>query len=175
MNLKNRNLIIAAILVLIAASALFLPQEEELYGNDEASIKEIISTSELVTGEIAIVDRVDKDDTRIVSFFENGQNPGIAVFKQNKAGNYEYKSIEKASNTTTHAFLAHYGDFNKIYVFVTNEPKLAQIKLTINDKYEQTKEITEGSKSMVWFDLDYPESQLEFHTQFLDREGNELT
>ena len=163
---------IAVLLLLVVAFYQFY-QSKELYGNDEASIIEVIASfDDYEDKQIEILEINDFDDVRIVAFLSNNK-PSYIEFNKNKKGNFTWSYIESRNDESFSMFLPL--GSTKI-MFVTNyESDIAKMQVDINgETVEQY--FTPYQVTVMWSDL--PQTNKDTYEyrnyKYYDENGNQI-
>lgn len=168
---KKLGIIIAVLILLIVASYHFY-NSKELYGNDRASIIEVIkSIDNYDNKQIEILQINDFDEVRIVSFLSNN-SPSYIEFNKKK-GNFAWRYVESRNDESFSMFLPL--GSSKI-LFVTNyENDIAKMQVDINEiTVEQY--FTPYQATVTWIDLPHTDKdKYEYRNyKYYDENGNEI-
>ena len=146
----GKKAIMIALLLLLVVVSYQLYQSKQLYGNDEASIIEVITSfDDYEDKQIEILEINDFDDVRIVAFLSNNK-PSYIEFNKNKKGNFTWRFIESRNDESFSMFLPL--GSTKI-MFVTNyESDIAKMQVDINGETVE-QHFTPYQATVTWTDL----------------------
>lgn len=175
---KNSIIYISIIVILIALLAFFssLDWSKKLYGNDEESIKKVISSIKGYENEsIEILEIQDFYDVRIVGFLSNN-NPAYIQFIKNQKGNYEWQYIEKSTNQPFASYLIQEKNNETEFLYfmiVTNEANdIAKMELSVNQQVAVQQEFIINQKSVTWVAIPKSKDQTNvFKYKYYDKDG----
>lgn len=177
----NKKFLRILIIIFILSILYFLYSNKEIYGNDRDLIISAIKKLDMINDKnsIRITDVVDIGDARFVGFFCDNSKIGVITFLKNRDGNYEKIDADIKNGTLMEEFVVRYGnDMNKYkYVVVSNGDNLSKVKLTINNKYVESKDIPINKFSINVFSMDLPEGDLKsinLESDFFDSSGNTI-
>ena len=146
----GKKVVAIAVFILLIVATYYFYKSNELYGNDEASIIEVINSfDDYEDKQIEILKINDFDDVRIVAFLSNNK-PSYIEFTKNKKGNFTWRYIESRNDESFSMFLPL--GSTKI-MFVTNyESDIAKMQVDINgETVEQY--FTPYQATVMWTDL----------------------
>ena len=178
--LKNKKLLVIAILAVSVILYFVIPWSKPLYGNDEESIIKVIRSIEGYGAESAIIEILDITDVRehrIVSLLFN-QSPAYAGFTRNDKGDYRWSYFEVRKDESLSQFTTHVLDEDgapQKMLYVANEDnKIAEIRMTVNGEVVEI-DIRPNAKDVVWVELPRAEEKTyRFDYAYFDEEGNEI-
>ncbi|WP_211748175.1 hypothetical protein [Paenibacillus sp. Marseille-Q4541] len=153
-----------------------IDRSKKLYGNDEESIKKVITSIKGYENEsIEILKIQDFYDVRMVGFLSNN-NPAYIQFIKNHKGNYEWRHIEKSPNQPFASYLIQESNNEAeslYFMIVTNEANnIAKMQLRVNEQVVVQQEFNVNQKSVTWVAL--PKSKDEtyaFKYKYYDKDG----
>lgn len=169
----GKKAIAIAVVILLVVASYYFYKSKELYGNDKASILEVItSIDDYHNKQIEILEINDFDDVRIVSFLSNNK-PSYIEFNKNTKGNYSWRHVESRNDESISMFLPL--GSTKI-MFVTNyESDIAKLQVDINgETVEQS--FTPYQATVTWSDLPHTnKDKYEFRNfKYYDENGNRI-
>ncbi|OXM16530.1 hypothetical protein [Paenibacillus herberti] len=177
--LLKKKLYISFIIVLIALFTFFyLDKPKKLYGNDEESIKEVITSIKDYENEfIEILEIKDIYDLRVVGFLSNN-SPAYIQFNKNQKGNYEWNKAAKSLNQSFATFpineLNNGAELMDFMIVTNQDNDISKMELNVNEQVIQ-QEFDVNEKSVTWIDLPASkDEQYEFRYKYYDKDGKEI-
>ncbi|MEK5036769.1 hypothetical protein [Sporosarcina sp. FSL K6-3457] len=175
-----KKLFVVAVLAISIILCVVIWWGKPLYGNDEASIVEVIRSIEGYEAESAIIEILDITDSRenrIVSLIFN-QNPAYMRLTKNVKGNYQWSHFEVRRDESLSQFTIHMldeDDAPPTILYVANENnKIAQIRMTVNGEVVES-DIRPYVKDVVWVELPKTkEKSYQFYYTYFDEGGNQI-
>ncbi|MUT65184.1 hypothetical protein [Paenibacillus sp. NEAU-GSW1] len=180
MQLSKRTIGIGIVLICVAVGVLigvrgYSATINKLYGNDEASIAEVIMSIDGYKGKtIEILGITDLNDEYRVAAFLSDSKPAYIQFSKNKAGNYEWIHIE-TQDTSLAIFSpsAPFDDKPKFLIVTSRDNDIAKMQVEVNGELVEQK-IEPIKAAAVWMDLpETSEKSYTFsHYRYYDADGN---
>lgn len=173
---KTRWSLYIGIIVFIIIITSILYKNNNIYGNDEHSIVQLIqSVEEYKNAIIEILEIKDIEDERIVSLLANDKI-GYIRFTKNDDGNYEWIDIHHSVGQDIVIFfipqLSASLEESKLLVITTEFNNVAKLAVDVNGKILK-QNIPIQEKSVHWIDL--PEGgNYDIGYTYFDEEGNEI-
>ncbi|MDW0115593.1 hypothetical protein QTL97_01410 [Sporosarcina thermotolerans] len=129
--MKKKIGFIIGVCLLVLVVFYYFYNTKELYGNDKASIVNVIKSIDgYKDKDIEIMEITDFDDIRIAGFLSNN-SPSIIEFNKNRKGNYVWRYVETRKDESFSMFLTQFE--NSKMMFVTNyENEIAKLVVDIN-------------------------------------------
>lgn len=175
----SKKHIITAIILITILFIYFLISNQQVYGNDQASIEQVIKSIEGYENDsIEILEINDINDDRVVGFLSN-HNPAYIQFTKNHNGDYQWNHIEKSSGQSFSEFLINvrndHSNELKMMIVTTQENEIAKMQLSVNNQVKE-QEFSVNQKRVYWRDI--PKSKdnnYAFEYKFFDNNGNLLS
>ncbi len=175
-----KKLLVVVVLAVSVILCVVIWWEKPIYGNDEASIIEVIRSIEGYEAEsatIEILDITDSREERIVSLIFN-QNPAYMRLTKNAKGNYQWSHFEVRKGESLSQFGVHMLEEDGIpptMLYVANENnKIAKIRMTVNDEVMEI-DIHPNARDVVWVELPKRKGKsYQFYYTYFDEEGNQI-
>lgn len=172
----HKMYIISSIMLALLIAAYFSITMKKLYGNDEASIVQVIQSIEGYSSDsIELLEIKDINDNRIVGFLINS-NPAYIHFIKNPKGNYEWAYAEKSEGESfAHYFISFMDDQSsgKSLMIITNhENEIAKMELEVNKRVLE-KEFRVNQSSVTWIPIaETDENSYSLSYKYFDINGN---
>jgi len=170
---RRASTVTACALGLLAVLAFFYEgahDSKHTYGNDEASIVEVIHAIEGYEDDtIDILKITDIGEKRYAAFLADN-SPGYIQFRQNQKGDYEWESIQVSRNEPFGTFAP---EEHKFLIVMNDENRIARMQVRVNGQLV-AKSFAPHRASAAW--LDWPPTDEDHYVfrdyKYYDEQGN---
>lgn len=181
---KGKNFKVVLFIVIAIVCVLVYESCTELYGNDIESIQKTITRIYKSKVKVAVFDIKYIGAYKIAGFLQGDsdidQKIGYVVFKADKRGNYVYKTCSRREVTLRNGTFFDYwfADDNpstNYYVIVSNNQRLAKVKIDTTDNLNNKHELHEDIKYNPSITLiKIPKNNISNSYYFYDVNGNDI-
>jgi hypothetical protein len=172
--MKRQIWLLVPLLVLGLVLVVYAAEGNQLYGNDEESIIEVINSIEGYENmSIQILEIKDFKDIRVVAFLAEG-SPGYIEFDRNEDGNYKWRHLEVREEESFSTFLLSFVDGKTAFLLVKNwESEIAHMKVDVNGELLEV-EFQPLGASATWVELSDKRNTFRNY-RYYDKDGNLIT